>query len=256
MMLLSIDKIIRVDDDTTFPSSIQAIIKERLPILTQQLNKTKKLSENEMRSALQQLFTYSNNVIAVLTEQIKDILEDCFFEGYHNTRTLTRNELYNTGLRLLTPESYVQYMKNIFSSFGIAASEQAAAFNIITEYLDNEHGNRTNQICFFTPYSLCQEHSKFAKNIGGEICEFGLKNNLPHVYKLLTLHGFPVTVKFGFKFQSIVAWQKNCITIEIIRHFIAKLVFNYNYRIIISTALVEPIKPDDIIEILDFVDEH
>jgi len=52
-----------------------------------------------------------------------------------------------------------------------------------------------------------------------------------------------------------VEWQKIYIIIEIIRHFAAILVFNYDYRIAISTALVEPVSPETIIEIIDFVDE-
>ena len=178
------------------------MIEEKLPILTQQLNKTKKPSESKIRSELEQIFTYTNKVIAALTEQINDILSDYFFEGYHNTRTLTRNELCDTGLRLLNHESYVQYLKGLFSSLGITASEQEAAFSKLTVYLDNKHGDRTNQICIYTPYRLCQNHSKFTENIDGEICEFGLKDSLPDVYERLTLHGYPITVKFVFQFHT------------------------------------------------------
>ena len=64
---------------------------------------------------------------------------------------------------------------------------QNAICNKLNEYLNNSRGKRTGILSFFAPYCLRNDYWKFTKNIGGEICDFGLSDSFPDVYDKLTI---------------------------------------------------------------------
>lgn len=51
-------------------------------------------------------------------------------------------------------------------------------------------------------------------------------------------------------------YRKDMIAFEFIRHFAAKLIFDYKYEIVFDGVLKKEIKPDQIIDIIDFVDNY
>jgi hypothetical protein len=122
--------------------------------------------------------------------------------------------------------------------------------------LDNgEHYNRADTVSFFAPYSLNQHYQKFTKNIGGEICEFGLRNAFPNVYDKLTSNGYPVTVRFAYKFSDVADFRKDNIALEFIRYYASKLFIGHEYTITFDAVLTKSVEPYYILEIIDYIDE-
>lgn len=245
-----------VDDPSSYPPLIKTAITKNLPSLKKYFLKTKYTTDIEVCCALEINNIWKDEKLEALLIETKDCLNNRFFEGFHNTRVLSKEELLNTGLQVLTAEPYLYRIRRVFTQLGIDKIEQDKACAKLSEYLYDKHGRRTNTLSFYAPYSLSQDYWKFTENIGGEICKFGLSDNYPDVYAKLTSNGYPITVKILFPFLDVVDYHKDRIAFEFIRHYAAKLIPKYDYRIVFDGALDKTIQPSQIIDIFDFIDNY
>lgn len=253
---MSCIKPICVDVPSSYPLLIKAAVAKNLPSLKKYFLKTNYTMDIEVCCALEINNIWMDEKLMALLIETKDCLKNCFFEGFHNTRVLSKDELLNIGLQVLAADSYLYRIRRIFTQLGIEKNEQVKGCTKLREYLNDKHGRRTNTLSFYTPYSLSQDYSKFTENIGGEICEFGLSDNFPEIYAKLTSNGYPITVKFVFSFVDVIDCHKDRIAFEFIRHYAAKLILEYDYRIVFDGSLNKTIQPSQIIEILDFIDNN
>lgn len=250
--------IIRVDEVNTFPSNIEEIVLEKLPSLRNCLDR---ISEDynpntRIKCAFDWRTVINDTSINELNEKIKEVLKETYFEGFHNTRVLHKDSIVTKGLRLLLSDDYFTDLSATLSELGIPYHVQLDVCKELKNYLSNEHGYRTGLLALFSPFSRREEYKKFVRNIGGEICEFALKNKFPRVYSSLTNNGYPITVRVAFSFKSVSKFEKDKIILEIIRHYIAKMLYRYYYPVAVDTIVVEPISPLGIIEILDYMDGY
>ena len=245
---------IRFEDPSTYPKGLYDDVTSSL-FLFKPLFPNSEIDEIELSSRIDFRLRYSDTRIEQLVVRILETLEQTWMIGYHNTRLLHKNDLDNIGLMLLTPESYFPWIRNVLTELNICDSLQSEVVTKLKEYTGNKHGNRTDMLAFFAPYSLSQTYAKFTLNIGGEICEFALDGAFPDVYEKLTKHGYPVTVEFRFPFSEVVDWRKNTVVVEFLRYYIAKNLFGYDYKIELDGATKTGIPAKDILRILDFVDE-
>lgn len=124
--------------------------------------------------------------------------------------------------------------------------------NKLYEYLNNMHGNRTNMLSFFAPYSLSQKFGHFTENIGGEVANFALSGHFPDVYQMLCTIGCPKTVHFLFSPNDLVQHKREPLAIEIIRQCASKMIVDYNYNIVFEGALTESVPPEMVLELINY----
>lgn len=246
--------IICIDRPITFPRKIKEIIIDKKFLFDSYLKKIEEPDEQEIRCALEMYYLHTDNQLYELNNQVQSILEDYMFEGFHNTRVMKESDIKEKGLLLLTPNIYFQEMQSVMTELRINESEQVKVCKTLDEYLKSGQDTRVGMLSFFTPVSLSQEYGEFTKNIGGEICKFAMSDIHNKVYDKLLTNGYPVTVRFKYHFSDIVDYKKDIIAFEFIRHFAANLILGYNYPINFDAVLTKAVTPNNIIEIIDFVD--
>lgn len=199
-------------------------------------------------------YLHTDNLLYELNNQIQNILENYIFEGFHNTRVMKKSDIKEKGLLLLTPDIYFQEMKSVMTELRINESEQVKVCKTLDEYLKSGQDTRVGILSFFSDIRLSQYYGAFTKNICGEICKFAISDIHKTVYDKLATNGYPVTVRFKYHFSDIVDYKKDIIAFEFIRHFAANLILGYNYPINFDAVLTKAVAPNNIIEIIDFVD--
>lgn len=243
-----------VDNPATFPKLVEKEIANKQSTINTYLHQFNKHSNEEILRAFERSDFYYNEELEILLQQVKTILEDWLFEGFHNTRVLKKCDLIETGLQLLFPESYLSSMHSSLNQLGIDEFKISKACSLIEQYLDNNQEGRVENLSIFAPYSLNQRYWMYAKSIGGEVCENAISDYCSDVYSKLCSNGFPVTVKFVYPFRDIEDCRKETIALEFIKYYVARLFLNCNYAIEFDAILIKPVKSQDIIELIDFID--
>lgn len=248
--------IIRVNEISTFPSCIEEMVFEKRSLLRDYLNKVSAYYSLDYRikCAIDWHTVIADASIYELNESIKEAIKEMHLEGFHNTRVLHKESILTGGLKLLDSEDYLADLKMTLSELGVTIPVQLGVCKELNDYLCNKYGMRTGLLALFAPFNRRDEYAKFFRNIGGEICEFGLPSKFPEVYRLLANNGYPVTVRVVFPFESVTKFEKDKIVLEIIRHYAAKMLFCYYYPVAIETIVIKPIGPEGILEIIDYSD--
>lgn len=247
--------IICVDRPATFPIEIFKTIVEKKFLFDSYFEKIQETTDQKIKCALEHHYLYVDSELFELHDKIQSILENYMFEGFHNTRVIRKLDIKENGLLLLSPKLYFEKMRSVMTGLNIDESEQIKMCISLQKYLDSGQDTRVGMLSFFTPVSLSQEYGEFTKNIGGEICKFAMSDIHNKVYDKLLTNGYPVTVRFKYHFSDIVDYKKDIIAFEFIRHFAANLILGYDYPINFDAILTKAVEPNNIIEIIDFVDE-
>jgi hypothetical protein len=138
---------------------------------------------------------------------------------------------------------YIQRMRSILSKLEIPHDSAELAIQSIVKFLNSpDRTPRLNKVSFYTPFPLCKDYDKFLLNIGGEVCEFSLKNEVSTVYDALTSNGIPVAIRFHFPFLDIVSHQQKFLVSEFIRFFAAKHILKYKYSFVFSGEIIKEIR--------------
>ena len=82
--------IICVDKPSTFPPLLRHAIAEKQIVLDFYIRQVREQSDTGIRGALEYYYVNSDNELNELLEKVQTILEDCFFEGFHNTRVIRK----------------------------------------------------------------------------------------------------------------------------------------------------------------------
>jgi hypothetical protein len=247
--------LIYIDKEQTYPFELCKLIKAKAYILEPYFNLINS-DNNDMdiyiRNLLESREQSTNIYIEQLFNSALRILAKYRLIGFHNTRVLDIATLRSSGIHLLNAMEYIQRMRIIFNKLEIPHDSAELAIQSIVKFLNSpDRTPRLNKVSFYTPFSLCKDYGKFLLNIGGEVCKFSFKNEVPTVYDALTSNGIPVAIRFHFRFSDIVSHQQEFLVSEFIRFFAAKYILKYKYSFVFNGEIIKEISPANILEIIE-----
>lgn len=153
---------------------------------------------------------------------------------FHATRVLCEDDIKINGLLTNERTRYLDYLYRAFQHTNLSEiSINRAIHNVENEY-DRKYTERKSVLCFFAPMSLAESsgiagYDKYCANIGGELAEWGLKENQHDVYEALRKIGIPVIVEFRMPFEQITDYAQEKIIYQFILYYAGQLFWNKKF---------------------------
>lgn len=150
------------------------------------------------------------------------------------TRVLCEDDIKINGLLTNERTRYLDYLYRAFQHTNLSEiSINRAIHNVENEY-DRKYTERKSVLCFFAPMSLAESsgiagYDKYCANIGGELAEWGLKENQHEVYEALRKIGIPVIVEFRMPFEQITDYAQEKIIFQFILYYAGQLFWNKKF---------------------------
>jgi hypothetical protein len=211
-----------------------------------------KTADRDIQCALSADERYRNEDFAHIIDSTLEILANCQLVGCHNTRVLDVAAIRTSGIQLLNVDGYLSRMKATFDQLRISKAAANSAINRIELFLHRPcRASRIGKISFYAPFSLCETYSKFLLNIGGEVCAFTLRSDVPDVYTKLTANGTPVAICFRFNFSDIVSRHQALVATEMIRFLGADIIMGHQFSIRFDSDIIKEIDSSDILEVIE-----
>lgn len=153
-------------------------------------------------------------------KEILSILEKYDIIGYHCTRLLNPNEIYNSGLKLLDPKEYVLRIKSLLIPKIKSKILKNNIIDILNKSLSSGFFNNREKMIWFLInkkliHSSCDDFLQFW---GGESL-WNLMSPKREVYDILETLGTPSVIKVKVGFNDIASFQKSTLVMELIDEY-------------------------------------
>jgi len=189
-----------------------------------------------------------------LYQEIKKDLSDCDLDLFHATRVLCEDDIKINGLLTNERTRYLDYLYRAFQHTNLSEiSINRAIHNVENEY-DRKYTERKSVLCFFAPMSLAESsgiagYDKYCANIGGELAEWGLKENQHEVYEALRKIGIPVIVEFRMPFEQITDYAQEKIIFQFILYYAGQLFWNKKFTMQLEGMTENDVAASEIIAV-------
>ena len=183
---------------------------------------------------------------------IKDILCCEKIVGFHCTKLINPNGLYDNGLKKLRPGEYEIWMKQFLKD---KLPEKKLIHEIearFAEYDDNgEYEHRKNMIWFVINKSLVYDSGckYFFKYFGGEVIRRVAYPLKEVVFPILIENGVPTVVAFEFGFNELPDYQQYNLVNALIESQVFEKSYRYYNEMRAEGYITRDVKPDEIVQI-------
>ena len=183
-------------------------------------------------------------------EPLYRYLIDCSIVGYHFSRVLDVESIFNNGLRLNEESTYIENLVADFKKLEISEDIINKMIDCISLEYKRKYSFRKPQICFYIYDKL--EDFRFVENIGGELLRRSrFKKLFPETYEILKNKGIAVKVICRFPFRDIPDYLRCNILRELIYYNVSKYVFKYEYKVDADCYIEQDLSPNNILDIIE-----
>jgi hypothetical protein len=239
-----------VDLEKEIPKEIQDLILKKKKYIKEEIR-----ISNE-RIILGSQWTEGSFEMSCFNKTCKDlrlILNEKIFKGYHCTKLLEISAVSKNGLRVLEKTEYKKYMLSFFESKiqdHILLKKIKKCFEKFDE--NGCYSNRENMIWFLIVRSGIYDSgcNDFFKFFGGEAVRKILYEIKDDTYPYLEESGIPAVITFSFKFKEIASFQQD----QLVKQLIYSQVFTSEDEeysgFSLEGYIKREIKPNEILQII------
>lgn len=240
----------------TFPKQIRDVLECGVKELSDKHNiKTEKHIEDYVDSNTWN--QYDGGELRVLYEELSNTMEQFSIVGYHNTRLLNPDSVYNKGL-FFTEDKYFQQIENDMRMQGILDDDIKFIVKQVKYEIDwrisggNKH--RARSIDFVNSLDTTKKYEMYFVQYGGECFKRAL--NKDSLYKstqkyenILTM-GKPYSVKFAVPFGELDNRAKDKVVRRVLEYGLRYFIQNKKQDISDDFTICREVSPNEIVDVI------